>query len=227
VERLAEAGDVAGANLVYELMLRVPGRTSEGQQLWDELAALAFSDPELVAWEEISLSASAEGRLDRTDGGRPVRVAMSAEVGATEDALVASLERGPDRATPFALSGEIRATWDGTTCTAAAAEPLAPGVARFVFKNLSGAPAGVSVVGVVGPHTWDELATLVADPAIVEEEPPDWVVEAGSIFDEAGEPGEQAATALIAGGNTHGAVCVTGEWPDVEFVLSEPFEIAP
>jgi inosine-uridine nucleoside N-ribohydrolase len=227
VDRLAQSGDVAGANLVYELMLRVPSRTSEGQQLWDELAALAFIDPELVAWEEFSLSASAEGRLDRTDDARSVRVAMSAELEATEDALVASLERGPDRATPFALTGEIRATWDGTTCTAAPAEPLAPGVASFIFENLSGAPADITVVGVIEPHSWDELVALAADPASIEGEPPDWIFESGWISDDAGGPGDRAATALISGSGIYGAVCTSGEWPDVEFVLGEPFEIAP
>ena len=36
-----------------------------------------------------------------------------------------------------------------------------------------------------------------------------------------------AATAVIAGGGTYGAVCMTGEWPEIDFVLSEPFEVAP
>ena len=175
-ERLAEAGEVAGANLIYELLLRVPGRIGEGQQLWDELAAVAFIDPGLVTWEEMTLSASGEGRLDRTDGGRPVRVAMSAEAGAAEHALVASLDRGPDRLTPFALTGEVVVTWDGAACATAPAEPIAPGVASLMFENLSGAPAAVSVVGVRAPHTWDELVALTADPAIVEEGPPEWVV---------------------------------------------------
>ena len=227
MERLAEAGEVAGANLLYELMLRVPGRIGEGQQLWDELAALALSDPSLVTWEDMSLSASAEGRLDRTDGGRPVRVAISADARTAEDALLASLDRGPERSTPFALTGELGVTWDGTTCTAALAEPIAPGVASLTFENLSGAPASVSVIGLRAPHTWDELAALTADPAIVEEEPPDWVVESGSLYDEAGEGGEQAATALIGEGATYGAVCATGEWPEIDIILSEPFEVAP
>ena len=226
-ERLAEAGDVAGANLVYELMLRVPGRIGEGQQLWDELAALAFADPGLVTWEEMALSTSPEGRLDRIDGGRPVRVAMGAEAGAAEDALLASLARGPDRGTPFALTGEVGVTWDGTTCATAPAEPIAPGVSSLTFENLSGAPAGVSVIGLRAPHTWDELAALTADPAIVEEDPPDWVVESGSLSDESGEGGEQAATALIVAGHTYGAVCITGEWPEIDFVLSDSFEVAP
>lgn len=227
VERLADAGDVAGANLIYELMLRVPGRIGEGQQLWDELAALAFADPGLVTWEEMALSTSPEGRLDRTDGGRPVRVAMGAEAGAAEDALLASLDRGAERSTPFALTGDVEVTWDGTTCATAPAEPIAPGVASLTFENLSGAPAAVSVIGLKAPHTWDELAALTADPAIVEEGPPEWVVESGSLYDEAGEGGEQAATALIGDGLTYGVVCTTGEWPEITFVLGEPLEVAP
>jgi inosine-uridine nucleoside N-ribohydrolase len=101
LDRLAEAGSVAGANLVYELWIREPGRIGEGSQLWDELAALAFTDPLLATWEEMTLSVSPEGRLDRTDDGRSVRVAMSANPAATEDALLAALGRGPDREPSF------------------------------------------------------------------------------------------------------------------------------
>ena len=227
LDRLAESGNVAGANLIYELMLRVPGRIGDGQQLWDELAALAFSDPSLVTWEEMSLSASPEGRLDRTDGGRAVRVAMGADAGPTEDALVASLNRGPDRGAPFTLTGELGATWDGTTCSASPAEPITPGVTSVTFQNLSGAPAGVTIVGLAAPHTWDELAALLAEPGVTEEEPPDWVIEAVSLFDEAGEGGEQTAAAVISDGGTYGAVCITGEWPELHFVLGEPFEVPP
>lgn len=225
VDRLAQAGNVSGANLVYELMLRVPGRIGDGQQLWDELAALALTDPSLVTWEDMSLSASPEGRLDRTDGGRPVRVAMSADAGAAEEALVAALDRGPDRDTPFALTGDIGLTWDGTTCAFAVADGLAPGVARFTFENLSDTPAGGTVIGLAAPHTWDELPDMLAELTVGEEGPPAWVVESGSLFDEAGQTGEQTTTAVIAEPGPHGAVCITGDWPDLDFFLSEPFEV--
>ena len=45
-ERLATDHAAAGADLMYELLLRNPSRLNgaEGQQLWDELAALAVSD---------------------------------------------------------------------------------------------------------------------------------------------------------------------------------------
>jgi hypothetical protein len=175
----------------------------------------------------MSLSASAEGRLDRADGGRPVRVAMSADADAAEDALLASLDRGPERTTPFALAGEVRVTWDGATCATTVADSMAAGVASLTFANASGAPAAVAVIGLRAPHTWDELAALTADPAIVEQGPPDWVIEAGSLYDEAGESGEQAATALMREGGTYGAVCTTGEWPEIDFFLGEPFDVAP
>ncbi len=226
LDRLAESGNVAAANLIYELMLRVPGRIGDGQQLWDELAALAFTDPSLVAWEELRLSTSAEGRLDRTDDGRAVRVAMTAEPTRTEDALVTSLARGPDRGRPFALTGELRASWDGTSCSAAPAEPITPGVVSVVFENLSGAPAAVTLVGLAPTHTWDDLAAFLADP-VVEEGPPDWVIESVSLLDEAGEGSEQAAAAVVGGAGTYGAVCITGEWPELEFVLADPFKVAP
>jgi inosine-uridine nucleoside N-ribohydrolase len=228
LDRLADAGDVAGANFAYELMLRVPSRIGEGQQLWDELAALAFADPELVNWEDMSLSSTAEGRLDRADDGRTVRVAMSADLDAAESALLASLGRGPNRPTPFALTGKVAVSWDGTACVTNQDDGLAAGVARVTFENQSGAPAGVTVVGVTPPHAWDELPALLDGLDMEEVEgPPDWVVEAVSLADETGEGGERTGTVAIGHGSTYGPICITGQWPDLEFTPGEPIAVAP
>ncbi len=104
------AGSAAGgANLVYELWVRVPGRIGEGQQLWDELAALTFVEPDLATWQEIKLAVAPSGRLDRSDAGREMRVAMSADNGAVDDAFMQALERGGPRATPFEAGGPAEA----------------------------------------------------------------------------------------------------------------------
>ena len=61
-ERLAEHRPTAGADLVFELLARVPTRlTGEGQQLWDELAALTV---ELTGPRDLGGRAAA-GRRDR------------------------------------------------------------------------------------------------------------------------------------------------------------------
>jgi hypothetical protein len=152
---------------------------------------------------------------------------MSADLDATEDGLLAALERGPDRPTPFVVSGEVTVTWDGSTCVAAVSDSMAPGMTNLSFDNASGAPAGLAFVRVTPPHTWDELRALLATPELIQEAPPEWVSEAGFIGDEAGEGDTRSTTALIGDAGTHGAVCMEGEWPELTFTLSEPIEVAP
>ena len=50
-DRLADDHQAGGADLLYESLIRNPGRMrpEDGQQLWDELAALTLSDSDLVA----------------------------------------------------------------------------------------------------------------------------------------------------------------------------------
>ena len=99
-DRLATDHAAAGADLTYELLVRAPGRmTDPGQQLWDELAALTVSQPDLVTWQDATLTIAPDGRLDRSPGGRPVRVATAADRPATEAALLAALRtrRAADR----------------------------------------------------------------------------------------------------------------------------------
>ena len=98
----------AGADLTYELLVRSPGRmTDPGQQLWDELAALTVSRPGLVTWQDATLTIAPDGRLDRSPGGRPVRVATAADRTATDAALLAALRRGAPRTDPFSIAGTI------------------------------------------------------------------------------------------------------------------------
>ncbi|HUP54003.1 MAG TPA: nucleoside hydrolase, partial [Methylomirabilota bacterium] len=98
-DRLAEDHVAAGADLVYELLQRVPSRlTGEGQQLWDELAAVTFVTPDLATWEDANLLADNGGRLTRHEAGRPVRIATAADRPAVEAALLDALRVGPARA---------------------------------------------------------------------------------------------------------------------------------
>ena len=100
--RLATDHAAAGADLMYELLVRNPGRmnAADGQQLWDELAALALSEQDLVSWSDADLVVGEGGRLTADAAGRPVRYAASADRPAVESALLEALRRGAPRATP-------------------------------------------------------------------------------------------------------------------------------
>jgi inosine-uridine nucleoside N-ribohydrolase len=223
--RLGESA-AGGANLVYELWVRVPGRIGEGQQLWDELAALAFVEPDLVTWQDITLIAAPSGRLDRGGAGREMHVAMLADAGAVDDAFVQALDRGGPRATPFALEGTISATWDGSSCVAQLSQPLAAGVAALEFTNTSQELAGVTILGVIGSHTWADLQAYVRTVDLQVPKQPDWLVLAGSAGDESGTGAVVRNTAIIEAG-TYGPVCITGTWPDISISVGDSFDVAP
>ena len=223
-ERLAEDHEGAGADLVYELLQRVPGRlTGDGQQLWDELAALTLSAPDLVTWEDANLLGDNAGRLTRHEAGRPVRIATAADRDAVEAALLDALRVGPARATPFDLAGEITVRWDGSTC-AFETNDLGPGVAALTFDNGTGDPAGVQIAGVREPHSWEELVALLPTLDPETDQIPDWVIEAGTANDETGAGGTISSTARLEAG-TYGPVCVAGTWPDLTLRPGERFVI--
>ena len=225
-ERLAEDHVAAGADLVFELLQRVPSRlTGEGQQLWDELAALTLTNPDLVTWDEASLLADNAGRITRHEAGRPVRIATSADRTAVESALFDALRIGPARATPFTLAGAITVRWDGSTCALEITDGLAPGVAALTFENGTGDPAGVQIAGVKEPHTWAELVDLLPTLDVAEPKLPDWIIESGGAFDEAGA-GAPVATSMQLEAGTYGPVCLAGSFPDVTLRPGQPFVVA-
>lgn len=229
-DRLASSREAAGADLVYELLQRVPSRlTGEGQQLWDELAALTLGSPDLATWEDANLLADNAGHLTRHDAGRPVRIATSADPAAVETALLDALHQGALRATPFQLSGELTVRWDGSACTfEMAGGGLTPGIAALAFENSTGDPAGVQIVGVREPHTWADLEALLPTFDLGNEQtaqPPDWVVDAGSALDEKGTGVPVKTTARLEIG-TYGPVCLSGTWPDIKFHPGQPFVVA-
>jgi purine nucleosidase len=226
-ERLAEDHEAAGADLVYELLQRVPGRLAGDQQLWDELAALTLVDPDLATWEDATLFADNTGRLTRHEAGRPVRIATAADPAAVETALLDALRVGPARATPFELAGELTVRWDGSTCTFDMGGGLTPGVSKLTFENGTGDPAGVVIAGVREPHTWDEVVDLL--PTIAEgtetPAPPDWVVQAGGAFDESGAGGPVTSSVQLEAA-TYGPICITGTLPDFTLRAGQPFVVA-
>jgi pyrimidine-specific ribonucleoside hydrolase len=228
-ERLAEDHEAAGADLVYELLQRVPTRlTGEGQQLWDELAALTLPDPDLATWQDASLLADPAGRLTRDEAGRSVRIATAADPGAVETALLDGLRVGPARATPFSFAGEVTVRWDGSTCALEITDGLTPGVAKLTLQNDTGDPAGVVMLGVREPHTWAEVLALLR--TITEggptASPPDWVIQAGGAFDDTGRGGATSGTVQLEAG-TYWPVCALGTPPDFTFRAGQPLVVAP
>jgi len=226
VDRLATDHVAAGADLVYELLLRHPARmdASQGQQLWDELAALALSDQDLVTWNDADVLVGEGGRLTQDAAGRPVRYASTADAPAVKDALLAALRRGAPRATPFALAGTITVTWDGTTC-AATVDGSGPGLYTVQFTGPQGTPSGVLLGGVRSPHTWSDVKEFLATVDLsTETATPDWIVEGAQVTD-GGGTGTMATTTAVLDPLTYGPVCVRGTWPDLTFTPGEPFVI--
>lgn len=224
-ERLGLDREAAGADLVYELLLRAPIRLSDGQQLWDELTALALSDPDLVTWEDATLFGDTTGRLTRDEAGRPVRFAIAADREAVETSLLDALRRGPTRVTPFVVAGQITVRWDGSACTIEGTGGATPGVAGLTFESTTGDPAGVEIVGVREPHTWPEVVELLETFDLAAGEPPDWLIEAGGASDDAGT-GAQVDGSVRLEPATYGPVCMVGTWPDLDFRAGQPFVVA-
>jgi hypothetical protein len=227
-DRLVGDDAAAGADLMIELLVRNPARmaASEGQQLWDELAALTVSEPGLVTWDDATVTAGADGRLTRDAAGRPVRFGRAADRAAVESALVSALKRGGPRLTPFAILGETTATWDGTTC-AITSPPVGPGMHTLRLTNASGAPVSVTIVGLGPPHTWADVTNFLASVDLSRAEsaqPPDWIRVLGSIDDMTGAGADTTAMVVIDEG-AGGPVCATGTWPDLTFVAGSPFDV--
>lgn len=224
LERFEQDHAAAGADLAYELLVRFPERLSlPGGQLWDELAALAVSDPDLVTWADATVSTTAAGRIDRDPAGRPIRFASRADRPAVEAALLAGLRRGAPRTDPFAIRGDLTVRWDGTTCSAEGSTPAHAGMYRAHLVNETSGPAGLAVVGIQPPHGWDEFETLLAELDGEEGgQPPGWVLVAG--FAEAAADATGSGLVEIRDGSFRG-LCVTGEWPDLTYDLAAPFEV--
>jgi inosine-uridine nucleoside N-ribohydrolase len=221
--RLADDHQAGGADLMYESLIRNPGRmrAEDGQQLWDELAALTFSDPDLAAWEDAAVIAEVDGRLTRDEAGRIVRFAASADRAAVETALLTALRRGEPRATPFRLAGSLEASFDGATCSLRGTSDET-GLHVIEYTGMAGTSSGVVIAGVRPPFQWSQLEILLPsfDPAAP---PPDWVVE-GPVADDQAGTGEPVTGAGDLDEGTYGPVCFTGTWPNLAYVAGTPFQ---
>ncbi|HEY7703080.1 MAG TPA: nucleoside hydrolase [Candidatus Limnocylindrales bacterium] len=223
-DELEKDHQAGGADLVYELLVRNPDRLRPelGQQLWDELAALSVTDPDLVDWEDATVTVGPDGRLVADEAGKSIRFASSADRAAVEAALLDGLRRGQPRQTPFAVGGSIFVTFDGTSCSVTGASDQRGGQ-ELRYEGPAGTPSGAAIFGIRPPHGWDEVLALLPTYQI-EAPPPEWLVE-GPIAQDSLGLGE----AVIATGSLDedlaGVVCFTGTWPDVAFTPGRAFAV--
>ncbi len=227
-ERLATDHAAAGADLFYELLTRFPARlaSSEGQQLWDELAALTVSTPTLATWDEVNVVVGPQGELSRDDAaGRTVGYATGADRPAVEAALLEALRRGGPRATPYVLAGTLTGSFDGTACTLRS-DATAAGSYALRYTGPADVASQFIVVNVHAPNTWADLGTFLQTIDVdAAETMPEWFTTAGEATDSGGGvPGPPVRIDVPAG--TVGPVCVTGTWPDLAFTPGEPMEFA-
>jgi pyrimidine-specific ribonucleoside hydrolase len=234
LDRLAEDHAAGGADLVHELLVRWPPRmrASEGQQLWDELAALTLTDPDLATWQDMDIAAvdgpdgtvgGATGMIVRDAAGRPARVATAADPRAVETALLEALDRGDARLTPFSVAGEIGVRFDGEMC-GASVETSGPGFHLVSFASTAGVPTGALLAGVREPATWADLLTALETFDPETGTPPEWYIDGGTLTDPSGS-GDPVTTATALEAATYGPLCFTGIWPDLDITPGAPFDI--
>jgi len=224
LDRLEADHAAAGADLVRELLIRNPVRlqADQGQQLWDELAALVLTDPDLADWTESALTVADDGRLTQDEAGRPARFAASADRPAVEKALLAALRQGSPRATPFQLAGTLGITLDGFACTISGHSDR-DGPHRVDFKSTTDKPSGAAIVGTAAPQTWQDVLDLL--PVIGQQAKlPSWLVVGPIAADGVGSGKVITATGDLLEG-FYGPICYTGAWPHGRFVAGTPFEV--
>ena len=222
--RLESDHEAGGADLVYELLVRYPDRVRPdfGQQLWDELAALTLTAPDLVEWEDTTVTVGPDGRFVEDEAGKALRFAASADRSAVETALLDALRRGEPRATPFSVVGSIDVTFDGTTCSVAGSSDQ-QGVHELRYEGPAGTPSGGGAVGIHAPQDWDDLRLQL--PAIDPQGAlPEWLSIGPVALDGEGS-GEPIVTAGPLEDDLAGVFCFSGTWPSLVFVPGRPVQV--
>ena len=94
---------------------------------------------------------------------------------------------------------------------------------EVTLDNRSDGAAVVGLAGARAPKTWPDLLAVL-DGIDLSVEPPDWVVNLGSVEAEAGATGRSFID-FPAG--TFGPICLTGEWPKPVIAPGAPFDVSP
>jgi inosine-uridine nucleoside N-ribohydrolase len=226
IAQLETDHEAAPADIAYELLVR--GALTTFDSFWDPLAAVTAVDEGVVTLDTIPLRVVVDegpdsGRLERSDGGIPVRVATSADRGAFESRLLSGLRVGASRANPFRVTGTMDLRFDGDTCVDERPETLAPGVWSIVGSSTTPGSTGFAIVLFHAGYGWDDLVDYVAtrtdstaQPAFVDV--PGFAVTEG--------PGSATMIADLGPG-TYGLVCLAVSDTGSRVVLaSGPFTVA-
>jgi hypothetical protein len=166
-----------------------------------------------VTWEDVTLAVTLEGpgagHIERAEAGATARVSTGTQPAGATQAFLEALARGAPRAEPFALAGEIRASWDGASCLAEADNDAAAGTYRLSFANQADAFVGFAMVAVESPHTWQQVRRVAATLDVAAgEPPPDWISIIGQVQADAGR---SALGVVHIGSALVGPVCAATE----------------
>jgi pyrimidine-specific ribonucleoside hydrolase len=165
-----------GADLAYELLARNPFLVSSTQFFWDQLTSAVLEDPDVVTVETMRLAVGEGadlGRTMRSEAGRSVQVAMSADRTRFESIFLEGLRRGPLADAPFAVDARMTVSWDGTACAHDAPSRVPGGTLEVTFADTTGASA--LLLGVLHEGaSWEQLEALVASYR-AGDAPPDFV----------------------------------------------------
>ena len=228
VDQLSADHAAAGADIAYEMYVRTPFLADGSSSYWDPLAAVTLTEPSVAGWEDMTVAMEptgpGAGHLSRDPGGRPVRVAMSADRDAFMARFLAALRTGAPRSNPFSIAGSMEVRWDGTTCTVVD-PPDAAGLVQVTLVNTTQRDVALLMGGAAPPKTWADVVTFVqqADLADPNLKAPDWIVQVP--VDLSASAGTRStAFAPIPAGKV-GVLCATGTYPDLTFHDGSSFTV--
>ncbi len=232
--RALEADHEAGpADLVFELWSKNPFMWSSDYYLWDPVAAIAVTRPDLLATREATLRVQEGagldgGRLVEDAAGHPVTIATSADRSGIEAHLLSTLRIGGARANAFRMTATVNVAVGDRTCDARF-DPIDPTAGLFRVEAANSGPEAVVVIAfALGSVTWAEVEAFVAEASAsgaaspgVSPPPVIEVVNTnvgaggtGSLYGES-PPGE------------FGVACVWGSSVRPDIRLSGPFIVGP
>lgn len=212
------------ADLVYELWARNPFMTGGDYYLWDPLAAVAIREPAILGTRTATLrviegAGLDGGRLVEDPAGARVTIATSADRGAFEERLLASLRLGAPRGAPFEPVATVSVSVAPDECEVRI-EPTPPpsGLFRLDLRSTAPGPASALVFGLAG-IPWADLEAFAAAPDF--DNPPPVAEVAGAFLE---GPGSTTAWGTSEDGPV-GVGCLLGSFERPTLRLRGPFEV--
>jgi inosine-uridine nucleoside N-ribohydrolase len=220
VDGLAAGGDAPGARLAARLVAASPPIMSAGFLPHDALSAVSLSVPTLLDTRQRMLAVTPDGPdagalVESESTGSPVQVALSADKGAFEVALLDGIRGGTPTASA-SPGGALTITGGDGTCTFDPGGTTAQGDAVVTGVSVD-APMIAILAGLAEGHGLDDLNGMLGtvDPAV---DPPDWLLLAAYLEVDGGSSAQ--ADAVLTPGD-YAAICVTGEASTPHYVAAQ------